>query len=500
MLLADLVDTSSRVAGTSKRLEKISLLADLLARVHADEVAIAVAYLSGELRQGRIGLGWAAIRNAKPATAAPHPGLTLLEVDAAFDRIANARGAGSAKERTRLLTALLGHATEPEQDFLGRLIFGELRQGALEGVMVEAIARAAKVPAPAVRRAHLMAGDLVQVAVTALTGGESALAVFGVELFRPLQPMLAGSAENVAHALATLGTAALEYKLDGVRIQVHKREGEVRIYSRELNEVTESVPELVERVRALPARELVLDGEAIALRENGAPHPFQITMRRFGRKLDVAKLREELPLRAFFFDCIYCDGETLIDQPGERRMAALSQAVGGELTVPRIITSDVGEAESFLERARTAGHEGLVAKALDAPYDAGRRGSSWLKVKFTETLDLVVLAVEWGSGRREGWLSNLHLGARDPSTGDFVMLGKTFKGLTDEILTWQTEQLLQRETRREGHCVHVRPELVVEIAFDAVQASPRYPGGMALRFARVKAYRPDKKPEDADTV
>jgi ATP-dependent DNA ligase I len=387
-----------------------------------------------------------------------------------------------------------------EQDFLGRLIFGELRQGALEGIMVDAIARAAKVPLAAVRRAHLMAGDLIAVATAALTTGEAALGEFGVQLFRPLQPMLAQSAEDVTDALAQLGRGAFEYKLDGARIQVHKQGSDVRIYSRTLHDVTASVPELVEAVQALPARELVLDGEAIALRADGSPQPFQTTMRRFGRKLDVERLRNELPLRPFFFDALQLDGETLIDRPGSERFSALSSAAPEALLVPRRIIEDAADAEAFLERARAAGHEGLVAKALAAPYDAGRRGSSWLKVKFTETLDLVVLAVEWGHGRREGWLSNLHLGARDPRTGAFIMLGKTFKGLTDQLLEWQTREFLQREIGRDQWTVHVRPEVVVEIAFDDIQASPRYPGGVALRFARVKRYRPDKPASEADTI
>jgi DNA ligase-1 len=345
-----------------------------------------------------------------------------------------------------------------------------------------------------------MAGDLVAVATAALTDGEAALGQFGVQLFRPLQPMLAQSAEDVSDALAQLGRGAFEYKLDGARIQVHKQGSDVRIYSRTLHDVTASVPELVEAVQALPARELVLDGEAIALRADGSPQPFQTTMRRFGRKLDVERLRNELPLRPFFFDALQLDGETLIDRPGSERFSALSSAAPESLLVPRQVIEDAAAAEAFLERARAAGHEGLVAKALAAPYDAGRRGSSWLKVKFTETLDLVVLAVEWGHGRREGWLSNLHLGARDPRNGGFVMLGKTFKGLTDQLLEWQTREFLQREIGRDQWTVHVRPEVVVEIAFDDIQASPRYPGGVALRFARVKRYRPDKPASEADTI
>jgi DNA ligase-1 len=440
------------------------------------------------------------LRDARPDHAAAEPSLTLGEVDATIERIAQVHGAGSTRERARLLSELFTRATKDEQDFLGRLIFGELRQGALEGIMVDAVARAANVPLATVRRAHLMAGDLVAVATAALTVGESALSEFGVQLFRPLQPMLAGSAEDVGDALTQLGRGAFEYKLDGARIQVHKQGDDVRVYSRTLNDVTSSVPELVESVRTLPARELVLDGEAIALRENGFPQPFQTTMRRFGRKLDVERLRHELPLRSFFFDLLQLDGETFIDRPGSERFAALAGIAPQQLVIPRQVIDDAAAAEAFLESARAAGHEGLVAKALDAPYDAGRRGSSWLKVKFTETLDLVVLAVEWGHGRRHGWLSNLHLGARDPRNGGFVMLGKTFKGLTDQMLEWQTREFLQREIGRDEWTVHVRPEVVVEIAFDDIQASPRYPGGVALRFARVKRYRPDKAASEADTI
>ena len=500
MLLNEVVEVSQRVAATSKRTEKLELLSTLLRRLEPHEVAIGVSYLSGSVRQPRIGIGWATVRGAQADHATDAPELKLIEVDGTLEKIAQASGPGSTRERSRLLTELLARATREEQSFLARLIIGELRQGALEGIMVDAIARAAKVPLAAVRRAHLMAGDLVAVATAALTGGEAALAEFGVQLFRPLQPMLAGSAEDVSDALAQLGRGAFEFKLDGARVQVHKQGSDVRVYSRTLNDVTPSVPELVEAVQALPARELVLDGEAIALRENGFPQPFQATMRRFGRKLDVEKLRQELPLQPFFFDVLYLDGVTLLDQPGRERFAALESIAPNNVLIPRRIVEDEESAAAFLESARAAGHEGLVAKALDAPYDAGRRGSSWLKVKFTETLDLVVLAAEWGHGRREGWLSNLHLGARDPKNGGFVMLGKTFKGLTDELLEWQTREFLTREIGRSEWVVHLRPEIVVEIAFDDIQASPRYPGGVALRFARVKRYRPDKQAEAADTI
>jgi DNA ligase-1 len=500
MLLQDVADTSAKVAATTKRLAKIAHLVELLRRLQPPEIPIAVSYLSGDLRQGRIGIGWSSLRDARPDHAADTPSLTLIEVDAAFDRLAGISGAGSTRERARVLHELLSRATSVEQDFLGKLIFGELRQGALEGIMLDAIARAAQVPMPAVRRAHLLAGDLVAVATAALTSGEPGLSAFGVELFRPLQPMLADTAEDIDDALERLGQGAFEYKLDGMRVQVHKSGDDVRIYSRALNDMTASMPELVARVRALPARELILDGEVITLRENGLPQPFQVTARRFGRKVDLERIGQENPLLPFFFDAIYLEGETLLDQPGEARFAALQRAVPAPFVIPRKITSDLAEAQEFLRSARKAGHEGVVAKALQAPYDAGRRGSSWLKVKFTETLDLVVLASEWGHGRRSGWLSNLHLGARDPHNGGFVMLGKTFKGLTDAMLEWQTAEFLKREIGRDEWTVHVRPELVVEIAFDDIQASPRYPGGLALRFARVKRYRPDKRAEETDTI
>ena len=499
MLLVDLVTTSRRVAETRSRSEKTGALADLLRRLAPDEIDIAVAFLSGHLRQGRIGLGGAAVRNAMPGSAAAGPSLTLREVDAAFERIASVSGAGSTAERGRLLSDLLSRATREEQDFLVRLLYGELRQGALAGLMAEALAAAAEVPADEVRRALMLAGGLTEVARAVLTEGRPGLGRFHLQLFRPLQPMLAQPAGDVSEALERLGEAAFELKLDGARVQVHKAEGDVRVYSRRGNEVTQAVPELVEAVQALPARELLLDGEVIALRPDGAPRPFQITMRRFGRKLDVPRLRGELPLTSFFFDLLHLDGRDLIDRPAGERFAALGEAVPG-LAVPRIVTADPEEADAFFEDALARGHEGIMAKAVDAPYEAGRRGFSWLKVKPAHTLDLVILAAEWGHGRRQGWLSNLHLGARDPENGGFVMLGKTFKGLTDEMLAWQTKKLQEIALGTDSWTVYVRPELVAEIAFSDVQESPQYPGGMALRFARVKRYRDDKTADEADTV
>ena len=419
-----------------------------------------------------------------------------------LQRLANTTGKGSAQTKERLLGELLTRGTAEEQEFLLRLVMGELRQGALEGLVTEAVARAAGLEPGAVRRATMLAADLGRVAHAALTEGAAGLTSFRVELFRPLQPMLAQAAADVKDALTRLGEgeAAFEYKLDGARIQVHKAGDEVRVFSRQLNDVTQAVPEVVDAVHRLPLPDAILDGEAIALRPDGTPLPFQVTMRRFGRKLDVERLRADLPLAFFFFDLLYADGAPLLDEPYARRFAALAAAVPAEQRVPRIVTSEAGEAGAFFERAIAAGQEGLMAKALEARYDAGARGAAWLKLKPAHTLDLVVLAAEWGHGRRRGRLSNLHLGARDADAGGFVMLGKTFKGMTDEMLDWQTAKLLELETRREPHVVYVRPELVVEVAFNGIQASPTYAGGLALRFARVVRYRPDKAADQSDTI
>jgi DNA ligase 1 len=499
--LADLVETSRRVTEVSGRLEKIGLIASLLASVPSDEIEIAVAFLSGSFRQARLGIGYAALQAALPEKPVQSSSLELAQVDAAFERISQvAAGKGSTGERQRLLHDLLARATRDEQSFLFRLVTGELRQGAVEGLMLEAVARAAKVPAEQVRRARMMAGDLPKVAKAAITGDAAELAGFATQLFRPVHPMLAGSADDESAAIEELGEAALEYKLDGARIQVHKNGDQVAVYSRRLNDVTAAVPELVEVVRELPARELILDGEVMALRPDGMPHPFQITMSRFGRRLDIDRIRKEFPLTPFFFDVLYLDGGPLIDEPARRRLTALIHAVPERMLVPRTLTSSPLDAQAFLQRSLDAGHEGIMAKALDAPYKAGHRGRRWLKVKPANTLDLVVLAAEWGHGRRHGWLSNLHLGARDPVAGGFVMLGKTFKGMTDAMLEWQTKKLLELEVARDGITVYVRPELVVEVAFNEVQASTQYPGGVALRFARIKRYRTDKNASEADTI
>lgn len=498
MLLGEVVTTSEKVAATSKRLAKFDLLAGLLRRLEPDEVEAAVGFLTGVLRQGTIGIGYATLAGRAPAAAIGN--LALLEVDGLLSAIGASSGPGSQAERRRLLDELMGRATEAEQDFLVRLILGDLRQGALEGVMVEAIARAADVKAALVRRAASLRGDLGVVAHSALTGGGEALEEFGLEVLRPVLPMLARTAESVDAALELFSPAAIEWKIDGARIQVHRLRDEVRIFTRNLADITGRLPEVVEALQSLEVEAIVLDGEVIALGEDGRPLPFQVTMSRFGTKVNAAEMAESLPLTPFFFDCLHLDGDDLIDLPAIERAKVFERAVPGSLRVRRRVLGAAAAAESFFQEAIEHGHEGVMVKSLTASYEAGRRGSGWLKVKPVHTLDLVVLAVEWGSGRRRGWLSNLHLGARDPATGGFVMLGKTFKGMTDEMLAWQTERFLAMEVRRDGHIVFVRPEQVVEVAFDGIQGSSRYPGGMALRFARVKGYRQDKSANEADTI
>ncbi|MET0212866.1 MAG: ATP-dependent DNA ligase [Vicinamibacterales bacterium] len=500
MLLAELVATSAAVAEASSRKVKISRLADLLQRATRGEVETAIAFLSGELRQGRIGIGPAAIREARPSAAVDTPALHLLEVDAAFERISATTGPGSVDDRMRLLRELLTRATAAEQDFLIRLLFGELRQGALEGVLVEAVARAGNLPSAAVRRAVMMAGALAPVARAVLIEGENTLSRFVVQIFRPVQPMLAQTAAGVDEALAELDQdVALEWKLDGARIQVHKSDDDIKVFSRNLRDVTFAVPEVVEAARNLAVNDVILDGEVIALRPDGTPQTFQQTMQRFGRKLDVDRLRGEIPLTPFFFDCLYADGASLIDLPQAERFRTLA-AIAPSAIVPNRVRPTPEEAARFVEETLSRGHEGVMVKALASGYAAGRRGQHWLKIKVARTLDLVVLAAEWGHGRRRGWLSNLHLGARDPVSAGFVMLGKTFKGMTDQMLAWQTERLLQLEIARDDYTVYVRPEVVVEVAFNDLQESPHYPGGLALRFARVKSYRPDKPAAKADTI
>jgi len=499
VLLAEVARVSTEVAATSRRLAKIELLSDVLGRLEPDEVPVAVAYLSGRAPGGTIGVGWAALR-AVPGPAG-EPSLQLLETQRTLEELRAATGAGSQGRRRALLLGLLGRATAAEQSFLRGLLLGEIRQGALEGVVLEAVARAAGVLAADVRRAAMLAGDLGRVARAAIAGDGEGLAEFRLTLLRPVQPMLAQSAGDVAEALARAGgEAAIEWKLDGARLQVHRQGGEVRAFTRTLADVTERVPEVVEEVLALEAQAIVLDGEAIAMHPTGRPRPFQASMSRIGSQLDVENQRAATPLSAFFFDVLHLDGEDLLDLPGAARFERLAAIVPETLRVPRIVTADAREASAFLDDALGRGHEGVMVKSLAVGYEAGRRGAGWIKVKRADTLDLVVLAAEWGHGRRRGWLSNLHLGARDPATGGFVMLGKTFKGMTDALLTWQTERLQELEISRDSFTVHVRPELVVEVAFDGVQYSPRYPGGVALRFARIKGYRHDKRPEDADTI
>ena len=502
MKLDAVVETSGKVTEVSGRNEKTALLAGLLRGAEPTEVEIVVRWLSGELRQGRVGVGYAQVRDLATSPAS-EPTLEVLEVDRALTELKEIAGAGSQGRRRDHLGSLFARATEREQHFLARLLVGELRQGALEGVMVDALAKASSIPTATVRRAWMMSGDLGKVAHEAFAGGEAALGAYGIELFRPLQPMLADTAEDVGEALGRVDRPVVEWKLDGARIQVHKRGDDVKVYTRSLREVTSAVPEVVEQIRALDVRDLVLDGEVLAIRPDGRPYPFQTTMQRFGRKTSQGEhgglaLRGELPLTPYFFDCLAWDGATLLDLPLAERMAPIGRMAPG-LVVPRLAPASLAEAEEFFAHAMASGHEGVMVKDLGTPYAAGARGASWLKVKPAITLDLVVLAVEWGSGRRTGLLSNLHLGARDPA-GGFVMLGKTFKGLTDEMLAWQTAHLLSIATEKGEWVVKVRPELVVEIAFNEVQESSRYPGGVALRFARVKAHRPDKSAASADTI
>lgn len=500
MLLIDVVRVSEAVTRTSARLGKVGHLAELLARVAPPEAEIAISYLSGELPQRQVGVGWRTLQDL------PQPKLvataTLTDVDALLTRIKAVSGPGSQAARKALVAELFSAITSQEQSFLMRLLSGELRQGALDGVMIEAIAKASGAPSADVRRALTLRGWLPAVGAAALSGGVEALHAFKLEVGRAVAPMLAGSAPNVAAALEKAGVpAALEWKLDGVRVQAHRSGSEVHIFTRTLDDITPQVPELVEALLALPSTDLVLDGEVIALRPDGRPHTFQVTVSRATSKTDVPRLRAETPLSVYFFDALRVNGTDLLDLPYSERQEILSRTAPPELLTPRLVTDDVSKAESFFADVIKSGHEGLVVKSLASPYAAGRRGAGWIKVKPRHTLDLVVLAVEWGHGRREGKLSNLHLGARDPESGQFIMLGKTFKGLTDELLAWQTERFLElADGPTDGWTVTVRPELVVEIAFDGVQRSPRYPGGMALRFARVLRYRPDKRPQDADTV
>jgi DNA ligase 1 len=490
-LLAEVVTASREVTDTSSRSGKVTILAELLKRLKPEEVPLAVGFLTGVPRQGRVGVGYSTIYGIERPPAG-EASLTVDELDRAIADVQDLKGTGSAANRKQILGELLGRATEQEADFVRRLFTGELRQGALAGLMVDAIAKAAGVPAEAARRALMLSGDLTRTAELALTEGEEALRGVGLELFRPILPMLASTAESAQDAVASFERASVEWKLDGIRIQIHRHGDDVRIYTRNLNDITESLPGIVHAVRPLPVRQAVLDGEALWMNVDG-PAAFQDT---------VSRIDSEAPpegIVTFLFDLLHVDGEDLLDAPLEHRAARL-EAIAPQLKIPGVLTSDPEDGQRVLDEALAAGHEGVVVKDAASLYNAGRRGKAWRKVKPVRTYDLVVLGAEWGHGRRRGWLSNLHLGARDPRTGEFVMVGKCFKGLTDELLEWQTKELLERETGRRGIAVFARPELVVEIALDGVQSSTRYPGGIALRFARVKRYRPDKLAEEADTI
>ncbi|MGY2875127.1 DNA ligase 1 [Marmoricola sp. URHA0025 HA25] len=492
MELARLVSVSQQVAATRSRIEKRGLLAGLLAQTPADEVETVTAYLSGTLRQRRTGVGWRGLAELPPPADTASVG--VAEVDEALEAIAELSGEGSGTARRDAVRALFGRLTADEQQYLRGLVTGEVRQGALDSVVLDAIAEAAGVPATAVRRAAMFSALTGPIAVAALTGGEEALAAFDLEVGRPVRPMLASASPDVSDGVAKVGSLPLvvDTKLDGIRIQVHRRDDEVLVFTRSLDEIGQRLPDVVESVRALPGGDLVLDGEALTLADDGTPRPFQETASRTS-----ARERSDR-VHPFFFDLLAHEGESLVQRPGRERLARLDLVVPPEMRTSRLETDDAEEVAEFFARTVAGGHEGVILKQLDAPYEAGRRGSAWVKVKPRHTLDLVVLAVEWGSGRRRGWLSNIWLGARD---GDgWVMVGKTFKGMTDAMLAWQTERFLALETHREGHVVHVRPEQVVEIAFDGLQRSTRYPGGLALRFARVLGYREDKSAEEADTI
>jgi ATP-dependent DNA ligase I len=496
---AELAATSEQLAGTTKRGEKSALIAALLRRLAPEEIEVAVGFLTGALRQGRIGVGWRTLREIRPDPAA-EPTLEIGEVDRAVDRLAAMSGAGVGAARRSVLADLFARATTPEQDLLWRVLAGEVRHGALDGVMVEAIAKGSGVPIADVRRAHMMAGDLGEAGRAALTGGSAALAAMALVPGRAVQPMLAAPATDITDALAATGEASVEWKLDGARIQAHRHDGRVAVYTRNLNEVTDRLGTIAAFVAELPGGDLVLDGEALGVDDDGTPRRFQDSMGDFGSDAPTGR---GIGLLAYFFDVLHAGGAAIVDEPLAVRREILATVVPERFLLPSIVTADPVEAEQFLGGAIAAGHEGVMVKDLESRYDAGRRGGAWRKVKPVHTLDLVVLAAEWGHGRRQGWLSNLHLGARGEA-GEFVMVGKTFKGLTDDLLRWQTEALqaiaVGSEEGDGAYVVHVRPELVVEVALDGVQVSTRYPGGVALRFARVRRYRPDKSAAEADHI
>ncbi len=488
---ADVVTASEHVAATSSRSAKVAILAELLRRLDGDEVPVCVGLLSGLPRQGRVGIGYSIVYGVE-VEPADVPTLTVSDVDRAISEIEMTTGTGSATLRQQLLGDLFRRATEAEGSFLRRLVTGQLRQGALAGLMADAVAKAAGVAGELARRALMLSGDLPRMAEVAMGSGAPGLSEIGLEIFRPILPMLASTGATVEEALSGFERASVEYKLDGIRIQIHRRGEEVRIYTRNLNDITAALPGIADAVRNLPVRQAVLDGEAIWMGDDG-PAAFQDTVSRIDRDAPPEGIVTSL------FDLLHLDGHDLLDAPLSERSARL-EAIAPQLKIPGVITIDPREAQHVLEESLGAGHEGVVVKDAGSPYAAGRRGKAWRKVKPVRTYDLVVLGAEWGHGRRRGWLSNLHLGARDPASGGFVMVGKCFKGLTDELLRWQTSALLERETERRGIAVLVRPELVVEIAIDGVQSSTRYAGGVALRFARVKRYRPDKDAEEADTI
>ncbi len=501
--LSDVAIASRELVELRGRREKIRRVAHLLRECASADTAPAdtasvARWMTGEPAAVALGIGPAQVSVARSVTPGASSRLAVADVARELEAISALKGAGSKARRAEQLARLFSAATADEQQFLSRLLLGELRQGALLGLMVESIAVAFELPVAAVRRAQMLSGDIGQVAEVARDQGRAGIDAIELRLLQPVQPMLAQPAVDIDEALSVIDAPILEYKLDGARVQVHKRGAEVRVYSRQGNEVTSAVPELVEQVADLPVSDLVLDGETLAFADDGRPRPFQTTMRRFGRRRDNSDLRAQLPLQTYYFDCLRLAGETLIDRDTLTRQAALADVMPPAQIIPRLQTTVREQAEAFFAQALAAGHEGLMAKSPEAPYTAGGRGSHWLKLKQAHSLDLVVLAAEWGSGRRQGWLSNLHLGAR--TDDGFVMLGKTFKGLTDQLLAWQTEQCLAREIGRDGFVVHVRPELVVEIAFNELQRSRQYPAGLALRFARVKRYRADKAANQADHI
>jgi DNA ligase 1 len=490
-LFAEVVSASELVGATSARSRKVTVIAGLLRELEPDEIPVCVAFLSGVPRQGRVGIGYSTVYGIEQTPSA-NPSLTVTDVDETIEELQHTTGDGSGQRRRGLLEELLARATTQEGEFLKRLFTGELRQGALAGVMADAVAKASGIRAELVRRALMLSGDLPRTAEIALVTGEEGLRAVGFELFRPILPMLASTASSVAEALSGFEMASVEWKLDGIRVQIHRRGEQVRIYTRNLNEISESLPGIVEAVLALPVNDAVFDGEALWMRDGG-PASFQQTVSQIDRDAPPAGIV------TFLFDVLHLDGEDLLDAPLHQRASRL-EATASHLKIPSVMTADAATGERTLQDALSAGHEGVVVKDAASTYAAGRRGGAWRKVKPVRTYDLVVLGAEWGHGRRQGWLSNLHLGARDPQTGGFVMVGKCFKGLTDELLEWQTRELLARERSRRGIAVMVAPELVVEIAIDGVQSSTRYRGGVALRFARVKRYRPDKSEDEADTI